>query len=72
LSLAITPRDLEALVKAVKLGEEVADKVLADALCSSSGTLMKNPELRWRIMPEKIQELQDLQLQLLDVAVRLV
>lgn len=54
------------------LGEEVADKVLVDALCSSSGTVMKNPELRWRIMPEKIQELQDLQLQLLDVAVRLV
>jgi 16S rRNA (cytosine967-C5)-methyltransferase len=42
------------------LGEEVADKVLVDALCSSSGTVMKNPELRWRIMPEKIQELQDL------------
>ncbi len=54
------------------LGEEVADKVLVDALCSSSGTVMKNPELRWRIMPEKIQELQDLQLQLLDAAVRLV
>lgn len=54
------------------LGEEVADKVLVDAPCSSSGTIMKNPELRWRIMPEKIQELQDLQLQLLDAAVRLV
>jgi 16S rRNA (cytosine967-C5)-methyltransferase len=54
------------------LGEEVADRVLLDAPCSSSGTIMKNPELRWRIMVDKLRELQELQLQLLDTAIRLV
>jgi len=53
------------------LGEEIADRVLVDAPCSSSGTLAKNHELRWRIAYENLGELQKLQVELLDTAVRL-
>lgn len=54
------------------LGEETADKVLVDAPCSSTGTLAKNHELRWRVRYEKIEDIQALQIELLDTAVRLV
>jgi 16S rRNA (cytosine967-C5)-methyltransferase len=53
------------------LGAEVADKVLLDAPCTSSGTIMKNQELRWRITEEKVLELQTLQLELLEAAIKL-
>ncbi|MEL9940027.1 MAG: RsmB/NOP family class I SAM-dependent RNA methyltransferase [Ignisphaera sp.] len=53
------------------LGEEIADKVLLDAPCSSSGTIMKNQELRWRITQEKIDELTQLQFELLETAIKL-
>ncbi len=54
------------------LGEETADKVLLDAPCSSDGTIMKNPDLRWRLRPEKIPMLQKLQLELLESGWRLL
>ena len=54
------------------LGEEIADKVLLDAPCTSSGTIMKNHELRWRIQEKKIYEMAQLQLELLRTAVKLV
>ncbi|NPA96420.1 MAG: RsmB/NOP family class I SAM-dependent RNA methyltransferase [Crenarchaeota archaeon] len=53
------------------LGEEVADKVLLDAPCTSSGTIAKNHELRWRIQERKIQEMAKLQLELLRTAIKL-
>ncbi|MDK6029177.1 RsmB/NOP family class I SAM-dependent RNA methyltransferase [Ignisphaera sp. 4213-co] len=53
------------------LGVEVADKILLDAPCSSSGTIMKNPELRWRITEERINELTKLQMELLETAIKL-
>lgn len=53
------------------LGEEIADKILLDAPCSSSGTIMKNQELRWRITQDKINELTRLQLELLETAIKL-
>lgn len=59
--------------KATKiLGEEIADKVMLDAPCTSDGTLMKNPELRWRIREDKIKELAELQYELLNVAIDLL
>ncbi len=54
------------------IGEEIADKVLLDAPCTSSGTIMKNHELRWRIQEKKIFEMAQLQLELLRTAIRLV
>ncbi len=53
------------------LGEEIADKVLLDAPCTSSGTIMKNHELRWRIQEKKIFEMASLQYELLKTAIRL-
>ncbi len=54
------------------LGEGIADKVMLDAPCTSDGTLMKNPELRWRIREEKIRELAELQFELLNVGIDLL
>ncbi len=63
----------EDVRKAPKIiGEEVADKVLLDAPCTSSGTIMKNHELRWRIQEKKIYEMAQLQYELLKTAIRLV
>ena len=62
----------EDVRKAPKIiGEEVADKVLLDAPCTSSGTIAKNHELRWRIQEKKIYEMSNLQLELLRVAIKL-
>ncbi|MCD6301032.1 MAG: RsmB/NOP family class I SAM-dependent RNA methyltransferase [Staphylothermus sp.] len=54
------------------LGESIANRVLLDAPCSSDGTLMKNPDLRWRLREEKVYELQSLQLQMLGAGWRLL
>ena len=54
------------------LGEEIADKVLLDAPCTSSGTIMKNHELRWRIMEKKIFEMAKLQLEMLEAGFKLL
>ena len=53
------------------LGEEIADKVLLDPPCSSTGTLAKYPEVRWRLRPEKIIEIADMQYKMLETAIRL-
>jgi 16S rRNA (cytosine967-C5)-methyltransferase len=34
------------------------DRVLADVPCSGTGTLSRNPEIKWRITPEDIADLQ--------------
>lgn len=44
---------------------EKADTVLVDAPCSGLGTLRRNPELKWRRVPEDLAELKRLQLALL-------
>ena len=54
------------------LGEEIADRVLLDPPCSSSGTIAKNPEVRWRLRPEKIKVFAEYQYELLKAAIRLV
>jgi 16S rRNA (cytosine967-C5)-methyltransferase len=45
---------------------------MLDAPCTSDGTLMKNPELRWRIREEKIEEIARLQYELLNVGIDLL
>ncbi len=54
------------------LGEGIADKVLVDAPCSADGTLMKNPDLRWRLMESEVRKLAQLQYELLKAALKLV
>ncbi len=53
------------------IGEEIADKVLLDPPCSSTGTLAKYPEVRWRLRPEKITEISRMQYKMLETAIRL-
>ena len=48
------------------------DKILVDAVCSGTGTLRRNPEIRWRLRPEDLARLAGLQLGLLDNAADLL
>ena len=41
------------------------DRVLIDAPCSGTGTLARNPEIRWRLKPDDIEELHVKQLAIL-------
>ena len=37
------------------------DRVLADVLCSGTGTLSRNPEIKWRLKPEDLADLRERQ-----------
>jgi 16S rRNA (cytosine967-C5)-methyltransferase len=41
------------------------DRVLADVPCSGTGTLARNPEIKWRLKPEDLADLQQRQLAIL-------
>jgi 16S rRNA (cytosine967-C5)-methyltransferase len=49
-----------------------ADVVLVDAPCSGTGTLRRNPEARWRLTPERVVALTNLQAHILSFAAPLV
>lgn len=44
------------------------DRILVDAPCSGTGTLQRNPELKWRLQPSEITAMVEKQLRLLDSA----
>jgi 16S rRNA (cytosine967-C5)-methyltransferase len=48
------------------------DRVLVDAPCSGTGTWRRNPDGKWSLTPEDINELVALQQRILDSAARLV
>jgi 16S rRNA (cytosine967-C5)-methyltransferase len=48
------------------------DAVLVDAPCSGTGVLRRRVDLRWRLSPEQIRQLQQVQLELLHNAARLL
>jgi 16S rRNA (cytosine967-C5)-methyltransferase len=48
------------------------DRVLVDAPCSGLGVLRRRPDARWRIRPDDVEELADLQRRLLTAAADLV
>lgn len=48
------------------------DKVLVDVLCSGTGTLQRNPEIRWRLKSEDLTRLAGIQSSLLTHAASLV
>jgi 16S rRNA (cytosine967-C5)-methyltransferase len=58
--------------KALPFNEGSFDRVLVDAPCSGTGTLRHNPEIRWRITAEDIQDLAAQQKVFLSNASRLV
>ena len=41
------------------------DRVLADVPCSGTGTLSRNPEIKWRLIPDDLSDLQARQLEIL-------
>jgi 16S rRNA (cytosine967-C5)-methyltransferase len=48
------------------------DRILVDAPCSGTGTLSRNPEIKWRLKPEDIPELQARQIAILRNALQLL
>jgi 16S rRNA (cytosine967-C5)-methyltransferase len=44
------------------------DRILVDAPCSGTGTLARHPEIRWRLRPEQLGDLQRLQIVILRAA----
>src|SRR5690606_38376414 len=62
---AALPRPLVAL-------EARAERVLVDAPCSGVGTMRRNPEARWRLTPDGVRRLPDLQLAIARRALDLV
>ena len=46
------------------------DRVLADVPCSGTGTLARNPEIKWKLTPEDIQDLQGRQIAILAAAMK--
>ncbi|HYP28764.1 MAG TPA: 16S rRNA (cytosine(967)-C(5))-methyltransferase RsmB [Blastocatellia bacterium] len=48
------------------------DRVLIDAPCSGTGTLRRNPEIKWRLTPQDIERLADVQAELLSRGARAV
>jgi 16S rRNA (cytosine967-C5)-methyltransferase len=61
-------REREALADLV----DAPDLVLVDAPCSGTGTWRRNPELRWRLTPQRLAAYVKLQAYLLDLAAELV
>jgi 16S rRNA (cytosine967-C5)-methyltransferase len=47
-------------------------RILVDAPCSGTGTLARNPEIKWRLKPDKLVELQALQRAILEHALQLL
>ena len=70
----ITPRLLDGRREVAQLADlrGECDIVLVDAPCSGSGTWRRNPEGRWRLTPERLDQLVGLQARLLDIAESLV
>jgi len=49
---------------------EMFDRILLDAPCSGTGTLARHPEIRWRLGPEQLPSFHQLQVRLLENAIR--
>jgi 16S rRNA (cytosine967-C5)-methyltransferase len=52
----------------VKIDAPRFDRILIDAPCTGTGTLRRNPEIKWRLRPEDVPRLARMQLKLLQRA----
>lgn len=68
-TLRVVVHDAEA---SLPFAEASFDRVLLDAPCTGTGTLRRNPEIRWRITAQDILELSARQIRLLSNAARMV
>jgi 16S rRNA (cytosine967-C5)-methyltransferase len=59
-------------LKRLPFPEDTFDRVLVDAPCSGTGTLRRNPEIRWRITTQDIADLSTRQKQLIRNASQVV
>ena len=67
----IRPVILDA-AKQLPFRPQTFDKVLVDAPCSGTGTLRRNPEIRWRLTPDDIVVLAEQQKRILSRALEMV
>jgi 16S rRNA (cytosine967-C5)-methyltransferase len=58
--------------KVIKRLQESADGVLLDVPCSGIGVLKRNPDTKWKLSPERLQELRTLQAEILNSYSRMV
>lgn len=68
---SIKPLLLDAGEK-LPFGSNVFDKVLLDAPCSGTGTLRRNPEIRWRLAEDDIRKFAETQTRFLTNAAEVV
>jgi 16S rRNA (cytosine967-C5)-methyltransferase len=61
----ITPRVIESS-KTIKKLKESADRVLIDAPCSGLGVLKRNPDAKWKLQPEFIENIKKTQAEILE------
>ena len=53
-------------IKQIEEFDQTLDRAVLDVPCSGSGTWRRNPDLRWRLTPDRLQDLTDTQNTLLD------
>jgi 16S rRNA (cytosine967-C5)-methyltransferase len=58
--------------KVIKKLKETADRVLIDAPCSGLGVLRRNPDAKWKLQPEFIENIKKTQFDILDQYASLV
>ena len=61
----IEPRVIES-TKTIKKLHEKADRVLIDAPCSVLGVLKRNPDSKWKLQPEFIENIKKIQAEVLE------
>ncbi|MFN3698898.1 MAG: 16S rRNA (cytosine(967)-C(5))-methyltransferase RsmB [Dictyoglomus sp.] len=72
LGISIIETMIEDVLNLPSSLDGVFDKVLLDAPCSGLGVIGHKPELKWRLTKEKIYELSNLQIRMLERAGRLL